>query len=333
MPVNQSLASTSDHVFMSAFIVYLVAWVISIAYYVQVRALIEARQELTAEVREPVLATGGEGDAPAEESPVLPEKVQAKERRAEKIAGMMQAVIWLGVILHIVSAVLRGLAVHRFPFGNLYEYVLVISAFAMAGAAAVLVQKKEWATLWPWLLTPVLALLFFAEVRLYTVAAPVMPALKSFWLPIHVTTVAVGAAIGLISGVASLLYLFRMAQPQGKEKGFFGAVAKPLPSAKTLDALAYRSGIVAVPVFGLGIVLGALWAEQSWGRYWGWDPKETVALITWVLYAAYLHARATAGWRAIWAAWINVAAFAVMVFNLFFINMVVTSLHSYAGVN
>lgn len=333
MPVNQSLASTSDHVFMSAFAVYLVAWVVAIAYYVQVHALIAAREESKSEAREPVLVTGG-SEAPEEgESPAASGKIQAKERRAEKIGGMMQALVWLGVILHVVSAVLRGLAVHRFPFGNLYEYVLVISAFAVAIAAAVLIQKKEWATLWPWLLTPVLILLFYAEVRLYTVAAPVMPALKSFWMPIHVSTVSIGASIGLISGVASMLYLLRMVQPQGEEKGFFGAVAKPLPSAKTLDTLAYRAGIVTVPVFGLGIVLGAIWAEQSWGRYWNWDPKETVAFITWVLYAAYLHARSTAGWRAMWAAWINVAAFAVMIFNLFFINLVVTSLHSYAGVN
>jgi cytochrome c biogenesis protein len=119
----------------------------------------------------------------------------------------------------------------------------------------------------------------------------------------------------------------------GQEKGFFGAIAKPLPSAKTLDAIAYRAAIWALPIFGLGVVLGALWAEAAWGRFWGWDPKETVSFITWMLYAAYLHARATSGWRDQRAAWINVFAFATMVFNLFFINIVVSGLHSYAGLN
>lgn len=112
-----------------------------------------------------------------------------------------------------------------------------------------------------------------------------------------------------------------------------GALAKPLPSAKLLDAIAYRTAIITVPVFGLGIILGAIWAESAWGRFWGWDPKETVAFATWILYAAYLHARATSGWRDSRAAWINIAALVTMVFNLFFINMVVSGLHSYAGLN
>ena len=90
---------------------------------------------------------------------------------------------------------------------------------------------------------------------------------------------------------------------------------------------------MTVPVFGLGIVLGAIWAESAWGRFWAWDPKETVSLITWMLYAAYLHARATAGWRDAKAAWINILGLVTMVFNLFFINLVVSGLHSYAGLN
>ena len=125
----------------------------------------------------------------------------------------------------------------------------------------------------------------------------------------------------------------RIWQPKGAERGFFGAVAKPLPSAKKLDALAYKSAIITLPVLGLGIVLGAIWAEASWGRFWGWDPKETASFISWVLYAAYLHARATAGWRDHKAAWINILALATMIFNLFFINLVVSGLHSYAGLN
>ena len=125
----------------------------------------------------------------------------------------------------------------------------------------------------------------------------------------------------------------RIWQPKGAERGFFGAVAKPLPSAKKLDALAYKSAIITLPVLGLGIVLGAIWAEASWGRFWGWDPKETASFISWVLYAAYLHARATAGWRDHKATWISILAPATIIFNLFFINLVVSGLHSYAGLN
>ena len=110
------------------------------------------------------------------------------------------------------------------------------------------------------------------------------------------------------------------------------ALAAKLPGAEVLDRLAYRVTVFAFPLYTFGIITGAVWAEAAWGRFWGWDPKETVAFVAWVLYAAYLHARATAGWRSSRAAWINSAGFATIVFNLFFINMVVAGLHSYAGV-
>ena len=100
------------------------------------------------------------------------------------------------------------------------------------------------------------------------------------------------------------------------------ASSQRLPDAQTLDRIAYRTTIFAFPVFGFGVIFGAIWAEEAWGRYWGWDPKETVSFIAWVIYAAYLHARSTAGWRDSKAAWINVAGFVAMVFNLFFINLV-----------
>ncbi|MCT1629544.1 cytochrome c biogenesis protein CcsA, partial [Corynebacterium sanguinis] len=174
----------------------------------------------------------------------------------------------------------------------MYEYISMICVLAVI-SAAIVIQRREWRSVWPWLLVPILVLLFFGGTSLYSNSAPVVPALQSYWLPVHVSTVSLGAAIGIVSGIASLLYLLRIWQPKGRERGFFGAVAKPLPSAKKLDALAYKSAIITLPVLGLGIVLGAIWAEASWGRFWGWDPKETASFISWVLYAAYLHARAT----------------------------------------
>ena len=106
-----------------------------------------------------------------------------------------------------------------------------------------------------------------------------------------------------------------------------------LPSADALDRLAYRVTIVAFPVYTFAVVAGAIWAEAAWGRFWGWDPKETVAFVAWVVYAAYLHARTTAGWRGRPAAWINVVGLGVMIFNLLFVNLVSTGMHSYAGVS
>ncbi|CAB0996920.1 c-type cytochrome biogenesis protein CcsB [Corynebacterium diphtheriae] len=299
MSVNSNLAQLSDMAFASSFVIYFIALVLSIVYYMKVKGIVDQQRE---------------GLEPSTAS-------------ADKFAGMTQMIVWLGVFVHIASVVLRGLSASRFPFGNLYEYILVISAFAVAVAAGFL-QRHELRAMWPWVLTPVLALLFYGGTKLYADSAPVVPALQSFWFPIHVSTVSIGASIGLISGVASLLYLLRMSKNKR-----LAALTSPLPSAKTLDAIAYRTAIVTVPVFGLGIVLGAIWAESAWGRFWGWDPKETVAFITWILYAAYLHARATAGWRDTKAAWINIVALITMVFNLFFINIVVSGLHSYAGLN
>lgn len=188
--------------------------------------------------------------------------------------------------------------------------------------------------MWVFLLAPVLILMFVAATLLYADAAPVVPALQSYWLPIHVTIVSIGSGVFLVSGVASLAFLLRIRQPAGAERrGPVGSMARRLPDAQTLDRLAYRTVIVGFPLFGIGVILGAIWAEAAWGRFWGWDPKETMSFIAWVIYAAYLHARATAGWRETKAAWINIAGFVSMLFNLFIINMVVSGLHSYAGLS
>lgn len=260
------------------------------------------------------------------------ETLRKKFRRADQWGGMAQMVVWLGVAVHFLFLVTRGIAAERFPWGNLFEYVSVITGVSML-VACVLLRRPSMRVVWPWLLVPNMMMMFYAGTELYSDVQPLVPSLNSYWYWIHVSTVSIGGSIGLVSGVASLMYLFRRSQPKGKEKGFFGAIATPLPDASKLDALAYRTAIWTLPIFGLGVIFGAIWAHFAWGRFWGWDPKETVSLITWLLYAAYLHARATPGMRGKPAAWINVVAFVTMVFNLFFINIVVSGLHSYAGLN
>jgi cytochrome c-type biogenesis protein CcsB len=164
-----------------------------------------------------------------------------------------------------------------------------------------------------------------------------MPALQSYWLPIHVSVVSLGSGVFLVAGIASILFLLRtsrLGDPDADQRagGALARTVQRFPDAQTLDRIAYRTTIFAFPVFGFGVIFGAIWAEQAWGRYWGWDPKETVSFVAWVVYAAYLHARSTAGWRDRKAAWINVVGFVAMVFNLFFVNLVTVGLHSYAGV-
>ena len=325
MLVNTTMAELSDLTFRTAFIVYIVALILAFIYYGRVNSVIEARREALAE-QKVLVGAGG---------PEVVEKQKSDEdmiANARKWAGMTQALVWVGVALHLVAFVTRGLAANRFPLGNLYEYILFMTAVIMV-VAAVVIQRRNWHTVWPWLLFPMVIAMFLNSTVFHIQAAPVVPALQSYWQPVHVSTVSIGASVGLVSGVFALLYLLRMWQPRGKEHGFLGAILRPLPDAKTLDQIAYKTAVVTLPLFGIGIVFGAIWAEVAWGRFWGWDAKETVSMVTWILYAAYLHARATAGWKSTAAAWINVFAMAMTIFNMTYVNTVIAGLHSYAGLN
>ena len=261
----------------------------------------------------------------------------------ERIGKAGLSLVYVGIALLFACIVLRGLATARVPWGNMYEFINLTS-FCGLVAAAVVLRKPQYRALWVFVLVPVLILLAVSGKWLYTNAAPVMPALQSYWLPIHVSVVSLGSGVFLVAGVASILFLLKMSKygepdagsdvaGRAAPEGALARIVQRLPDAQTLDRIAYRTTIFAFPIFGFGVIFGAIWAEEAWGRYWGWDPKETVSFIAWVVYAAYLHARSTAGWRDKKAAWINVVGFVAMVFNLFFINLVTVGLHSYAGVS
>jgi cytochrome c-type biogenesis protein CcsB len=252
---------------------------------------------------------------------------------AERFGKAGLSLVYLGTALLFGCIVLRGLSTSRAPWGNMYEFINLTSLCGLL-AAGVVLRRPAYRSLWVFVLVPVLILLTVSGRWLYTHAAPVMPALQSYWLPIHVSVVSLGSGVFLVAGVASVLFLLKMSRygEPGRSDSLLGRIVSRLPDAQSLDRIAYRTTIFAFPVFGFGVIFGAIWAEEAWGRYWGWDPKETLSFIAWVIYAAYLHARSTAGWRDKKAAWINVAGFVAMLFNLFFINLVTVGLHSYAGV-
>ena len=254
----------------------------------------------------------------------------------ERLGGAGLALVYLGAALLLACLVLRGLATARVPWGNMYEFIN-LTCLAGLTAAAVALRKPHHRGLWVFVLLPVLILLTISGRWLYADAAPVMPALQSYWLPIHVSVVSLGSGVFLVAGVASILFLLKTSRVgDGHHDGdddVLSRILARLPEARALDEIAYRTTIFAFPVFGFGVIFGAIWAEEAWGRFWGWDPKETVSFIAWIAYAAYLHARSTAGWRDRRAAWVNVVGFVAMVFNLFFINLVTAGLHSYAGVS
>ncbi|HEV2778268.1 MAG TPA: c-type cytochrome biogenesis protein CcsB [Actinophytocola sp.] len=315
MPVNEALSTYSDWTYGAAVAIYVLAMVF---HFVE-----QAMQRTTAPAEAEVLvgAGGPELDGRHRDVAVPP---RSRPGRAERFGRMAVSATVLGALVHLASLVLRGLAAERVPWGNMYEFGSVLCLGAVA-TWLVLLRRFPVRHLGGFVLAPIALLMFLGGTVLYTAAAPVQPALQSYWLVIHVFTVATSSGALLVPGVASLLYLIKVNPDR------FARLAPRLPGAETLDRVAYRITIMAFPAYTLAIIFGAIWAEAAWGRFWGWDPKETCAFVAWVVYAAYLHSRATAGWRGSRAAAINTLGFAVMVFNLFFINLVISGLHSYAG--
>jgi cytochrome c-type biogenesis protein CcsB len=321
MPINETLSQYSDWLYTTAAAIYVVALMFTLieqGFGAKGRLAMERAQRRSRELV-------GAGGPPVEEAGAPRREVG----RPERIGRMGAALLVLGALLQLSAIVLRGLAVHRAPWGNMYEYGMAVT-FITVVTWLVVMYKFPVRHLTGFLLLPVVILMFVNGTLLYTIAAPVQPALQSYWLVIHVSAAIIGSGVFLVPGVASVLYLFRAAYDKDETK--FARFASKLPAADVLDRIAYRTTIFAFPVFTFGVLCGAVWAESAWGRFWGWDPKETVAFIAWVIYAAYLHSRATAGWRGARAAVINIVGFAAMIFNLFFVNLVTAGLHSYAGV-
>jgi cytochrome c-type biogenesis protein CcsB len=217
----------------------------------------------------------------------------------------------------------------------MYEFSTA-AALAVTGAFLLLMRRFGLRWLGLFVVTPVLLTLGVAVTLLYTPGTEsLVPALNSYWLPIHVTAAVVSAGIFTVAAAITLLYLVvdRAEQrvSRGLEAGWAGYLADRLPTADRLDRLAFRTIAFAFPIWTFAVVAGAIWAEDAWGRYWGWDPKETWAFITWVVYAAYLHARSTAGWRGNRATWIAVAGYSTFIINYFGVNIFASGLHSYSG--
>src|SRR5664280_604992 len=253
---------------------------------------------------------------------------------AATIGRIAVAITVLGWALHLGSLVARGYSAHRVPWGNMYEFA---SAGCLSAVTAylVLLTRQKVRYLGTFVLLPVVLLLGLAVTVLYASAGPLVPALHSYWLAIHVTAAVISFGVFTVSTAATALYLaaerYQRRLAAGGKVGLSG-IARLLPSAEALDRTAYRSVAFGFPIWTFAIIAGAIWAEAAWGRYWGWDPKETWAFVTWVCYAGYLHARSTAGWRGRKAALLGLLAFATFLFNYFGVNIWITGLHSYAGI-
>jgi cytochrome c-type biogenesis protein CcsB len=234
---------------------------------------------------------------------------------------------------HFVALFARGMAAdpHRVPWGNMYEFTISGSFVVVAGY---LLLRKRYGLSWmgPIVTSMVLVLLMVAVLWLYSPVEPLTEALNSPWLVIHVMSAIIATGAFTLGGITSALYLVRARAERRGAGATRGYVAR-LPALTTLDRVSYRIHAFGFPVWTFAVLIsGPIWAHQAWSSYWNWDPKEVCAFITWVVYAAYLHARATAGWRGKNAAILALVGVATLWFNFIGINYFsTTSQHSYAS--
>ncbi|HET6698863.1 MAG TPA: c-type cytochrome biogenesis protein CcsB [Nocardioidaceae bacterium] len=266
------------------------------------------------------------------------ENAEGRAERVERFGRIGIALTVLAAALHLAGLITRGLGADpvRVPWGNMYEFSLT-GTLAVAVIYLALLRRYQLRWLGPVVTGFNVVILMLAVLVLYEPAGPLVPALHSYWLVIHVIAAIVATGAFTVGGMASLLFLVRSrAEARAAESGTplrRGYIAR-LPQAAVLDRVAYRLHAFGFPIWTFAaLVAGPIWAQYAWGRYWGWDPKEVWAFITWVVYASYLHARATAGWKGKAAAIIALIGLATLLFNFVGINYFFgsTSQHSYAG--
>ena len=358
MPVNLALGHVSNDFLIAAIVIYslsVVAFAGDFAFGRPRRAdatarVRQARERATALAVVGAASVAGNGESPqhrplvsgdealpaaADSMPELPVPTLRAISQAGPWIRAAMTLATLAVAAHLTAVVTRGLAVHRAPWGNMYEFVTALTCVAAIFFLVVMIRYRAWA-LGVFVMGAVVIALGLAETIIYTAAGQLVPALQSYWLSIHVTAMTLATGIFFVAAVLGVVYLAADRYARRISAGLAApgnGIMRRLPSTEQLDRLTYRTIVFGFPVWTFGVIAGAIWADQAWGRYWGWDPVETWAFITWVLYAAFLHARATAGWRGRRAHYIQLLGFASLMFNILVVQVFITGLHSYAGVS
>jgi ABC-type transport system involved in cytochrome c biogenesis permease subunit len=228
------------------------------------------------------------------------------------------ATLTLGLISNGTAVILRWHNAGHPPLSNMHESLIFI-AFCIAATALIVELRYGLKIIAAFAALMSLLALGYASLLDATIA-PLMPALKSNWLIIHVMTYFIAYGAATIAAIAAVAYLIMKWMHSPNEE-----------IAGRLDSISYRLILFAFPFLTVGLTTGAVWANIAWGRYWGWDPKETWSLVTWFVYALYLHARTMRGWKGGCTAIIAVAGFVFIVFTFLGVNFLMSGLHSYAG--
>ncbi|MFF5791790.1 c-type cytochrome biogenesis protein CcsB [Paeniglutamicibacter sp. NPDC012692] len=336
--INETLGQYSDLFMLLAAFVYAVAFIAFAWDLAKSSKLIREIDAATLEAEKKVLVAAGAGKStPVANTPRGEELVNdsmdyvpaSEKRMAAKVAVSLT---WLGVLIHGFAVVSRGIAAGRVPWGNMYEF-LSTGSFIVAFVFSVVLLKKDLRFMGTFVIGLVTVMLCGATMGFPTPVAHLVPALQSYWLIIHVSIAVSASALFTISFAMNVLQLVQHARVEALAAGkkdkfpFMGLV----PSAGALENFAYRINAVAFVMWTFTVMAGAIWAEAAWGRYWGWDTKEVWSFVIWVVYAGYLHARATGGWTGARSAWLSIIGYLCLVFNFTIVNIYFNGLHSYAG--
>lgn len=354
--IDQQLAEISNLVIVVTIVLYvlaLIGFAADLASTSQRRsderlAAREAQPD-TARVAQPAtVGAGGSGTS----SPLTTTDDDAATTEGESAgtAGTMTAQTFAFVlasaatVLHITGVVTRAIATQRVPWANMYEFATTSTAVVMAAFLIFCIKRAELRALGTFVVGPVLLVMLLAQTLWIVPAAELTPSLQnSHWIYIHIAVAIVSTALSILGAVVAAMQLLQSRHERalvekveaGEEFpehwGRFGHVLDRLPSSAVLEGLSFRIHSVAFVCWTFTLIFGAIWAREAWGRYWGWDPKEVWTFIIWVIYAAYLHARATGGFRGSRAAGLALAGFVAVVFNYTIVNTVINGLHSYSG--
>ncbi|MDQ0647189.1 cytochrome c-type biogenesis protein CcsB [Microbacterium natoriense] len=249
-----------------------------------------------------------------------------------RIGTSLMVLAW---VFHLAAVVTRSIAAGRVPWANLYEFAM-IGTLLIVLVYLIVLTRIDLRYLGTFITGLVVILLGLAATNFYVAVTPLMDPLKSIWLIIHVFVASLGTAFFALAFALSALQLMQSRRErlvrEGAAKTGPGFL-RTLPLSDRLESLAYRFSIIGFILWTFTLIAGAIWAQDAWGRYWGFDVKETWTFVIWVIYAGYIHARATRGWRGNPSAWLSIVGFAAVMFNFTIVNVFFKGLHAYSGLS
>ncbi|WP_026543524.1 c-type cytochrome biogenesis protein CcsB [Arthrobacter sp. 35/47] len=338
-PINEALGDYSELFMLLAALTYTVAFLAFTVDLMRARKL-PSVATASAHTPEPTAVAAGAGAPrirwshggadPNETEPKTADDTgigySPLRRPAARIAV---AVSIVGLIIHLAGVITRGMAAARVPWGNMYEFTTTGAMLVMAVFLISLIFQDL--RFLGTLITGLALIMLMAGAIAYpTPVTQLIPALQSYWLIIHVSIAVLASAVFTLTFCLSVLQLIKTRHQKAGRAGSPGFL-RLVPAPVALEQLAYRLNGIGFILWTFTLMAGAIWAEAAWGRYWGWDTKEVWTFVIWVIYAGYLHARATRGWEGTRAAWLSITGYLCIIFNFTVVNVYFSGLHSYSG--